>query len=78
MKKITKEHLESLIEKTEYKRFGDTVVVCGLTLKNGFTVIGSAGCLEKDTFDAERGEQIAYDSAFRQLWELEGYKQKGG
>ncbi|PIE46392.1 MAG: hypothetical protein CSA44_00070 [Gammaproteobacteria bacterium] len=77
MKKLTKEYLESLIIKTEHARFGDTLTICVLTLQNGFNVVGSSACISKDIFDEEKGKQVAYDNAFGQLWELEGYKQKG-
>lgn len=78
MKKITKEHLESLIETIEYGHYGDTLTVCVLTLKNRFSVVGKTACIDKAMYDEAIGKQISYENAFEQLWELESYKQKGG
>lgn len=76
MKKLTKEDLEALVEKVEYARFGDTLTVCVLTLKNKFNLVGKSACIDKKIFDETTGKQVAYDDAFRQIWELEGYKYK--
>lgn len=49
------------------------LTVCVLTLKNGFQVVGKSACADPANFNAELGQKIAYDDAFRQIWALEGY-----
>lgn len=76
--KLTKEYLESLIVSVEYsddKNFGDlgTVTLCMLKMKNGSVVVGKSSCIDPKNFDREIGRKVAYDDAFDQLWEFEGY-----
>lgn len=44
--------------------------VCILTTKAGFTVIGHSAPASPENFNAELGQQLAYENAFRQLWPL--------
>lgn len=76
MKSLNREHLESLIADTQYQRFGETMTVCALTLKNGYVVIGQSACISKEIFDEEQGRRIAYENAVSKMWELEGYHAK--
>lgn len=50
-----------------------TTTVCQLTLKNGYTVIGTSACVDPRKFNKAIGEQISYDNALDKIWELEGY-----
>lgn len=74
--KLTKEHLESLIETVDYQLFGDTMTLCFITLKCNFVVTGKSACLDPSKFDPDIGANIAFKNAFDQLWELEGYHAK--
>lgn len=49
------------------------VMVCELTLVNGFTVRGEAATVSKENFNLEIGETISYKNAREKIWELEGY-----
>lgn len=49
------------------------VMVCELTLVNGFTVRGEASVVSKENFNQEIGEKISFDNARNKVWELEGY-----
>ena len=49
------------------------VMVCELTLRNGFTVRGEAATVSKENFNEEIGQRISRDSARNKVWELEGY-----
>ena len=49
------------------------VMVCELTLRNGFTVRGEAATVSKENFNAEIGEKISRENARNKVWELEGY-----
>lgn len=49
------------------------VMVCELTLRNGFTVRGEAATVSKENFDNEIGQKISRENARNKVWELEGY-----
>lgn len=73
MQKLTLNYIKSLIVNVEYQRFGDTLTVCVLTLRNGFTVTGESACINKADFNADIGQQVAYNNAVDKIWQLEGY-----
>lgn len=65
--------LEAVTE-SSYWRLGDTTTtVCQLTLKNGFTVVGTSACIDPLEFNKTVGEKVAWDNALEKVWELEGY-----
>ena len=49
------------------------VMVCELTLRNGFTVRGEAATVSKANFNEEIGRKISRENARDKVWELEGY-----
>ncbi len=49
------------------------VMVCELTLRNGFTVRGEAATVSKENFNEEIGQRISRENARNKVWELEGY-----
>lgn len=49
------------------------VMVCELTLRNGFTVRGDAATVSKENFDEEVGRKVSRENARSKVWELEGY-----
>jgi hypothetical protein len=49
------------------------VMVCELTLRNGFTVRGEAAVVSVANFRQDVGERISYENARNKVWELEGY-----
>ena len=49
------------------------VMVCELTLENGFTVRGDASVVDKANFDEEIGRGISKRNAIDAIWPLEGY-----
>lgn len=49
------------------------VMVCELTLRNGFTVRGEAATVSKANFNEEIGKDVSRENARRKVWELEGY-----
>lgn len=73
MRKLTLDYIKSLIVNVEYQRFGKTLIVCALTLRNGFTVTGKSACIHTENFDESIGKIVAYDDAVDKIWELEGY-----
>jgi hypothetical protein len=48
-------------------------IVCELTLRNGYTVRGESACVSKANFNREIGEEVSYENARKQIWQLEGY-----
>lgn len=49
-------------------------VICELTLRNGFTVEGSAGVVDIANFDMELGKKFSRQRALDQVWMLAGYE----
>lgn len=62
-----------IVDKTFTTLPSGKVMVCELTLRNGFTVRGEASVVSKENFNQEIGEQISYSNARNKIWELEGY-----
>lgn len=70
--KVTKESIEAAINQVSYNQI-DTLTICIIFMKNGFKQIGKAAPASDLNFDAEVGKRLAYEDAFRGLWQLEGY-----
>lgn len=64
--------IEARIDKVDYLKHG-RMVVCVITMKNGFVVTGESAPADPRNYDEQVGERFAYDTAFRKLWPLEGY-----
>lgn len=73
MTKLTKAHLESLVQQKTFLRPTATMTVCVLTLPGSATVLGESNVIDASNFDAALGEGAAYDDAIEKLWSLEGY-----
>lgn len=72
--RITLEHIERLQKVGQYHRFpGTTVIICCITLENGFTVTGESACASPENFNEEIGRKVALQDAVRKIWALEGY-----
>lgn len=72
--RVTPERLEALVVGEEYLRTdANTLTVCVLTLRNGFTVTGQSACADPANYDRELGESIALENAIKAIWPLEGY-----
>lgn len=75
--KLTLKNIEDMIMFVDYHHFNETcMVVCCITLLNGYNVIGKAGCVDPENFDLDIGKGIAYDNAKNEIWNLEGYMLK--
>ncbi|WP_266032381.1 Gp49 family protein [Brucella intermedia] len=73
--RVTPEHIDSLIvDKTFTVLPSGKVMVCEITLKNGFTVRGEASAVSKENFNEEIGRKVSFDKARAQIWPLEGYR----
>lgn len=49
------------------------VVICELTLRNGFTVTGKSAVVDRKNFDVFKGMEISRKRAIDEIWQLEGY-----
>ena len=72
-RKLTKEFLESEIDKVEYNRFGETNTHCTITTKSGFSFTGESACVDPNNFDQKIGEKFAYENAFNKMWTPYGF-----
>lgn len=50
-----------------------TMTLCLVKMTNGFVVVGKSAPADPANFNAELGEQFAFEDCIRQLWPLEGY-----
>lgn len=71
--RMKKEYIESRVVGYEYIMVAPTVMICQITLDNGFSVRGESACVNSKNFDKEIGEKISFDNAFKQLWALFGF-----
>lgn len=71
--KLTLEEIQHTIKSVNYHHIGKKTTVCLITLKNGYEIVGTSGCVDPENYDAGIGEKIAYENAQNKIWELEGY-----
>lgn len=72
--RITPAHIDSLIVRETFTELpSGKVMVCELTLKNGFTVRGEGSAVSRENFNVEVGMQVSRKKAWDKIWELEGY-----
>lgn len=62
--KVTPERVAALTKSEQFYHFPNTTtIVCALTLKNGYTVVGESACVSELNFDAQMGIRIARQEA---------------
>ena len=72
--RVTPEDIDNMIAGISYTVLpSGKVVVCELTLWNGFTVRGEAAVVCIENFDMEIGRDVSYRKAKDKLWEIVGY-----
>lgn len=72
--RLTPAHIDAVIVDETYTTMpSGKVMVCELTLRNGFTVRGEAATVSKANFNEEIGRRISRENARNKIWELEGY-----
>ena len=67
---VTHEMLEGMVRDVSYTVIGETLTICNIICKNGFSVTGESACVDPANFDKKKGEMYAYESAFNKLWPL--------
>ena len=70
--KVTLESIEAKIQNTEFILHSQLTIAI-ITMYNGFMVTGVSAPASAANYDREVGKRYAYDNAFKQLWQLEGY-----
>ena len=72
--RLTPESIDSIIVGETFTNLpSGKVMVCELTLKNGFTVRGEAAVVSKENFNEEVGQKVSRENARKKIWEVEGY-----
>jgi hypothetical protein len=71
--RVTEESIKAKIFSVEYIVNGNLLTICIITMHNRFMVHGVSAPASPSNFDADVGKRYAYDNAFKQLWQLEGY-----
>ena len=72
--RITQDVIDAVIANETYTEMpSGKVMVCELTLINGFTVRGEGSAVSKENFNAEIGRKISRENARDKIWQLEGY-----
>lgn len=74
VKNLKTNAVENLVVKEQYHHFPDTLmVVCCLTLRNGFSVTGESHSVSDEDFDIEESQRLALDKAQKKAWEFEAF-----
>ena len=72
--RLTPELVDAAIPDEQYHIFDNTtLIVCCLTLRNGFIATGESAVASPKNFDADIGRKIARQNARKKIWALEGY-----
>mgnify|MGYP003438814957 FL=1 len=74
MNTISENDIKKIIKEVIYTIIGQKTTICLLILENDFEVVGTSACVDKNNFNKEVGEKLAYEKAFEKIWELEGYR----
>ena len=75
MNTVSQEQITKMLDEAETQEaiFWEKELVVSYRLKNGFTILGRAACVDPANFDLCIGRDIARKQAEKKLWELEGY-----
>jgi hypothetical protein len=74
LQRLTDDMIDEVIVAEAYHHFaGTTVIVCCLTLRNGYSVTGESACVSQSNFNILLGREIARENARGKIWQLEGY-----
>lgn len=71
--RVTEQSIKDKIANVDYIVRDDLLTICIIKMSNGFMVHGVSAPASPQNFDADVGKRYAYDNAFKQLWQLEGY-----
>ena len=61
---VKPEIVDSMIDRKEFWRVpGTAMTVCCIVLKNGFTVIGTASCVDARNYNEELSKELSFSKA---------------
>lgn len=73
--RLNPDYIKSCIASEQYLMpTGTKLMICVLTLKNGFHVTGESAPASPENFDEANGRKIARANAEAKIWPLEGYQ----
>lgn len=75
MNKITQEHINDILNETEFtvdEKY-DKLTIVTAKLPNGFTIVESSGCVDPSNYDKELGITLCRKKIVDKIWYLEGY-----
>ena len=73
--RLTPESIDSVIVNATYTMLpSGKVMVCEITLKNGFTVRGGSCVVSKDNFNLEIGKRVSFEKARDKIWDQIRYQ----
>ena len=73
---VKTEHIDDLMARAELKEFHrvfDKLTIVVAKMPNGYTLVGSSGCINPGNYDPEIGKSICLKQIEDQLWKMEGY-----
>ncbi|UUV46147.1 hypothetical protein [Bacillus phage vB_BanS-Thrax2] len=68
-----KDLMETSVKHVEYLKLGQKTTVAFITVKNGFEIVGTSGCVNPKDFNFEIGKHFALVDALTQLGKFQGY-----
>ena len=69
--------VKNKIDAVQYHKFPGTMThTCCVTLASGFSVVGEAHCADAEEYNADLGNQYAYEDALTKAISHEVYHQK--
>lgn len=71
--RVTEGSIKDHIQHVEYIETERLLTICIITMVNGFMVVGVSAAASPANHDPLVGQRYAFDNAFKQLWQLEGY-----
>lgn len=72
--RITPADVDDFILSSQWHTFpGTTVVVCCITLQNGYHVTGTSAAASPENFNKEIGARISFNHAREKIWALLGF-----
>ena len=73
---VTQQQIDDLFNKSEktVEPYFDTCTVMTIQLPNGFVLVESTACVDRNNFSEEIGIEICTRKIKDKIWELEGYR----
>ena len=61
-------------EYNEAQKALEVLTICVVTVKNGFTFVGTSAPVDHKAFNAQKGREIARDRAVEQIWKFLAFR----